>query len=95
MAHSVWAEWPGTWRSDVTETNPERDPYAPIVGATDPYAAYRQPGYSYTDPYAVDPYAADPYAAYRTPQPTTAMPAQPQPRSGRGGTLALASWAWR
>ena len=91
MAHSVWAEWPGTWRSDVTETNPERDPYAPNVGATDPYAAHRQPGYSYTDPYAVDPYAADPYAAYRTPQPTTAMPAQPQPRSGRGGTLALAS----
>lgn len=73
----------------MTETNPERDPYAPNVGATDPYAAYRQPGYSYTDPYAVDPYSADPYAAYRTPQPSTAMPAQP--RSGRGGTLALAS----
>ena len=73
----------------MTETNPERDPYAPNTGATDPYAAYRQPGYSYTDPYAVDPYSADPYAAYRTPQPSTAMPAQP--RSGRGGTLALAS----
>lgn len=73
----------------MTESHSERDPYAPNAGATDPYAAYRQPGYSYTDPYAVDPYSADPYAAYRTPQPSTAMPAQP--RSGRGGTLALAS----
>lgn len=89
MAHSEWAGWSGTWRNDVTESHPERDPYAPNAGATDPYAAYRQPGYNYTDPYAVDPYSADPYAAYRTPQPSTAMPAQP--RSGRGGTLALAS----